>query len=201
LARVRVSPDVFTLVDYEASAIARLAAEVAEGVGLSDDVEIILEIDEATPFGSTSAAIDGHRVILSVEGGAFENPKAIRQLSEEGTRLVLGRLLFRVRDRLDPSFGHPPPDPELTYAQHAAWDAYAVGRYARLVGLDGGEDRRRYAFRLRHGFTDAADRDFDRLWGGNGLTWADLDNITGLEEVVGAHGDEKPQVGRAAEQG
>jgi hypothetical protein len=201
LARVRVSPDVFTLVDYEASAIARLAAEVAEGVGLPDEVEIFLEIDEATPFGSTSAAIDLNTVTLSVEGGAFENPKAIRQLSEEGTRLVLGRLLFRVRDRLDPGFGTPPPDPELTYAQHAAWDAYAVGRYARLTGVSGGQDRRRYAFRLRHGFTDAADRAFDRLWGGDGLTWPDLENVMGLEEVVGTHRDEEFQVGRAAEQG
>lgn len=195
MTRVRVRPDAFSLVDFEAADIARMAAEVADGVGLPDDLDLIVEIDEATPFGSTAAAIDATTVTLSVEGGAFENPKAIRQLSEEGTRLVLGRLLFRVRDRLDPAFGDPPPDPELTYAQHAAWDAYAVGRYARLAGVNGGRDRRRYAFRLRHGFTDAADRAFDRLWGGDGLTWADL------EEVVGTHGHEETQVGRAAEQG
>jgi hypothetical protein len=195
LARVRVHPDAFTLVDFDAADIARLAAEVAAGVGLPDELDLILEIDEATPFGSTSAAIDATTVTLSVEGGAFENPRAIRQLSEAGTRLVLGRLLFRVRDRLDPAFGDPPPDPELTYAQHAAWDAYSVGRYARLAGVNGGRDRRRYAFRLRHGFTDDADRAFDRLWAGDGLTWADL------EEVVGAHGHEESEVGRAAEQG
>jgi hypothetical protein len=205
LARVRVLPDAFTLVDFDAAHIARLVAEVADGVGLPDDLDLVVEIDEATPFGSTSAAIDATTggpgvspvttVALSVEGGAFENPKAIRQLSEAGTRLVLGRLLFRVRDRLDPAFGDPPPDPDLTFAQHAAWDAYAVGRYARLAGVQGGRDRRRYAFRLRHGFTDAADRAFDRLWGGDGLTWADL------EEVVGAHGHEETEVRRAAEQG
>ncbi|HEY3240274.1 MAG TPA: hypothetical protein VGL92_11955 [Acidimicrobiia bacterium] len=195
MARVCVRPDVFTLVDFEAPRIARLAAEVAEVVGLPDDLDLVLEIDEATPFGSTSAVIDAATVTLSVEGGAFENPKAIRQLSEAGTRLVLGRLLFRVRDRLDPAFGDPPPDAELTFAQHAAWDAYAVGRYARVAGVDGGRDRRRYAFRLRHGFTDGADRAFNRLWRGEGLTWADL------EEVVGAHGHEETEVGRAAEQG
>jgi hypothetical protein len=195
LARVCVRPDTFTLVDFEAADIVRLAAEVAEGVGLPADVELVLDVDEATPFGSTSAAIDAKTVTLSVEGGAFEDPKAIRQLSEAGTRLVLGRLLFRVRDRLDPAFGDPPPDLELTFAQHAAWDAYAVGRFARLAGVSGGRDRRRYAFRLRHGFTDAADRAFDRLWGGEGLTWADL------EEIVGAHGHEETEVGRGAEQG
>jgi hypothetical protein len=174
LARVDVRPHVFTLVDFEAARIARLVAEVADGVGLPADLDLVVEIDEATPFGGTSAAIDATTVTLSVEGGAFENPKAIRQLSEAGTRLVLGRLLFRVRDRLDPAFGDPPPDPELTFAQHAAWDAYAVGRYARLAGVNGGRDRRRYAFRLRHGFTDAADRAFDRLWAGDALTWADI---------------------------
>jgi hypothetical protein len=195
LSRVSVHPDVFTVVDFEADHIARLAAEIAAGVGLSADVHLVLEVDEGSPFGGTSATIDGTTVTLSVESGAFENPKAIRQLSEEGTRLVLGRLLFRVRDRLDPGFGHPPPDPELTFAQHAAWDAYAVGRYARLAGLDGGEGRRRYAFRLRHGFSDAADRAFDRLWRGESLTWAEL------EEIVGADGREQAQVGGAGEEG
>lgn len=194
MARVCVLPDVFTLVDFEAADIARLAAETAAAVGLPDDLDLILEIDEANPFGGSSVAIEAKTVTLSVEGGAFENPKAIRQLSEAGTRLVLGRLLFRVRDRLDAAFGDPPPDPELTFAQHAAWDAYAVGRYARLAGVNGGRDRRRYAFRLRHGFTDAADRVFDRLWGSEGLTWADL------EEVMGAHGHEQTELGRAAEQ-
>jgi hypothetical protein len=201
LARVCVRPDVFTLVDFEAADIARLTAEVAAGVGLPDDLDLVLEIDETNPFGGSSAVIEATTVTLSVEGGAFENPKAIRQLSEAGTRLVLGRLLFRIRDRLDPAFGDPPPDPELTFAQHAAWDAYAVGRYARLAGLNGGRDRRRYAFRLRHGFTDAADRAFDRLWRSDGLTWSDLEEVMALEEVMGAHGHEEAELGRAAEQG
>ena len=77
---------------------------------------------------------------------------------------MLGRLLFRVADRLDAAFGDPPADSELTPAEHTAWDAYAVGRYSRRAGVDGGRDRRRYAFRIRHGFSDAADRAFDRLW-------------------------------------
>ncbi|MGH8992358.1 MAG: hypothetical protein ACRDZ7_12680 [Acidimicrobiia bacterium] len=195
MVRVAVSPPVFEVVDFEPARIARLAAEVAAGVGLPDDLELAVEIDEGSPFGSTSTAIEGRRVTLSVESGAFEDPKAIRQLSEAGTRLVLGRLLFRLSDRLNPDFGAPPADSELTYAEHAAWDAYAVGRYARLAGVDGGQDRRRYAFRLRHGFTDDADRAFDRLWTGDGLTWGEL------EQIVGAHGHEEAEVGRGAEQG
>ncbi len=194
MARVRVRPDAFNVVEYDASRIAALGAEIASGVGLPEDLDLILEIDEGSPFGGTSTAIDGTTVTLRVESGAFENPKAIRQLSEAGTRLVLGRLLFRLADRLDPAFGAPPPDPDLSYAQQAAWDAYAMGRYARLAGVDGGRDRRRYAFRLRHGFSDAADRAFDRLWKGEDLTWADL------LEVVGADSQEELEVGRAAEQ-
>jgi hypothetical protein len=195
LTRVSVRPDVFAVVDYDAGHIARLAAEVAAGVGLPADVDLVVVVDEGSPFGSTSTAFDATTVTLAVESGAFENPRAIRQLSEPITRLVLGRLLFRVRDRLDPAFGSPPPDSELTFAHHAAWDAYALGRYSRLAGVDGGRDRRRYAFRLRHGFSDAADRAFDRLWGGDGLTWADL------EEIVRADGQVQAQVRRPPQQG
>ncbi len=201
---ISVRPDVFAVVDFQADHIARLVAEVADGVGLPADLALVVDVDEGSPFGGTSVAIDGNTggpnvppditVTISAESGAFEDPRAIRQLSEEGTRLVLGRLLFRVRDRLDPAFGRPPPDPELTLAQHAAWDAYAVGRYARLAGIDGGRDRRRYAFRLRHGFSDAVDRAFDRLWDGQGLTWADL------EQIVGADSREQAEVGRLPEQ-
>lgn len=175
MPRVTVRPQAFTLVAFDPARLGALVAEVAGAVGLTDDVEFLLEVDESSPFGGTSVTIDGRRVHLAVEGGAFEDPRHIRRLSESGTRLVLGRLLFRVADRLDPSFGAPPPDGELTYAQHAAWDAYAVGRYARRAGIDGGRARRRYAFRLRHGFTDAADVVFERLWGASGLTWADLE--------------------------
>lgn len=189
-----VRPDAFDVVDFDVARIAALAAEVAGRVGLPEDLDLTVEVDEGSPFGGTSTTIDGTTVTITAESGAFENPKAIRQLSEAGTRLVLGRLLFRVRDRLDPAFGDPPPDSQLSLAQHAAWDAYALGRYSRVAGVDGGQDRRRYAFRLRHGFTDAADRAFDRLWKGDGLTWADL------AEVVGADGYEEPQVGGAADQ-
>jgi hypothetical protein len=151
--------------------------EVGALVGLPDDLRIDVAVDEHSPFGKVSAVVDGRSVVLAVEGGAFEDTQRLRQFSEENSRLVLGRLLFRVADRLDDAFGDPPVDSDLTPAEHAAWDAYAVGRYARRAALDGGRGRRLYAFRIRHGFNDASDRAFDRLWAGSGLTWADIREI------------------------
>jgi hypothetical protein len=34
--------------------------------------------------------------------------------------------------------------------------------------------RRLYHFRNRHGFTDVADAVFERVWGADGLSWAEL---------------------------
>ena len=171
---VTVDPPVFAIVNYDPSRIAAAAAEIAALAGLPDDVRIEVVVDEESFFGKTSTVVAGRSVTMTVEGGAFEDPQKLRQFSEENTRLVLGRLLFRAADRLDPAFGDPPPDPELTPAEHAAWDAYAVGRYTRHAGVDGGLGRRRYAFRVRHGFSDAADRAFDQLWSASDLTWADI---------------------------
>ena len=177
---VTVDPPAFSIVDYDPSRIAALAAEVAVLAGLPDDVRIEVAVDEETPFGKTSTVVDGRSVRLAVESGAFEDPQRLRQFSDANARLVLGRLLFRAADRLNPAFGDPPPDPELTPAEHAAWDAYAVGRYTRRAGADGGVGRRRYAFRIRHGFSDAADRAFDQLWSASDLTWAEILSICSL---------------------
>jgi hypothetical protein len=177
---VSVDPPAFSIVDYDPGRIAAVAAEVAALVGLPDDVRLQVVVDEENPFGKTSTVVDGRSVTIAVEGGAFEDPQRLRHFSEENTRLVLGRLLFRAADRLNPGFGDPPPDPELTPAEHTAWDAYAVGRYTRRAGVDGGLGRRRYAFRIRHGFSDAADRAFDKLWSAPDLTWADIQAICSL---------------------
>lgn len=174
---VTVDPPAFSIVHYDPERIAAVVTEVAGLVGVPDDVGIEVAVDEQNPFGKTSSVVDGRTVTILVEGGAFEDPQRLRQFSEANARLVLGRLLFRIADRLNPAFGDPPPDAELTPAEHAAWDAYSVGRYARAAGVDGGRGRRRYAFRIRHGFSDAADRAFDRLWTASGLTWPDLQEI------------------------
>ena len=177
---VTVDPPAFSLVSFDADRIAVLAGEVGALIGLPDDIAVEIDVDEKSPFGKAWGAVAGRSARLSVEGGAFEDPQRLRQFSEAGARLVLARLLYRVVDRLDPRFGDPPADPDLTKAEHAAWDAYALGRYARLAGVDAGEGKRRYAFRIRHGFSDASDRAFDQLWHGTHLTWSDIRQICSI---------------------
>jgi hypothetical protein len=130
-------------------------------------------VDEQEPLGRTTVqSLDP--ISITVEGGAFEDAKRPRQMSDRGIVDVLGRLLFRVKDRLDPAFGDPPPDDALTLQQQTAWDAYAVGR-AERAGLPTQASRRLYHFRNRHGFSDVADRVFARLWAAESLTWADIE--------------------------
>lgn len=176
MARVVLTPEQFSMVFFDAQRIVDIAEEAAAAAGLPDDFEVRVDVDETTPFGNTRSTLDldGRRFTIEVQSGAFDDPKDPRNLSERGTRLVLARLLFRAADRCRPEFADAPHDTALTYEQYTAWDAYALGRHERL-GHDGERSRRRYHFRLRHGFTDVADRVFDRLWAGEGLTWADLD--------------------------
>ena len=72
---------------------------------------------------------------------------------------------------------------ETVAREHVAWDTYAVGRCERL-GWRVQKERRRYHFRIRHGFTDVADEAFDRLWAADGLTWADLQAVCAETEAA-----------------
>jgi hypothetical protein len=174
--RVTVEPETFTLVDFDAGAIAELIEGLLDAVGIDQPVRI--EVDQTTPLGHAQVvSIDP--IVLTVESGALEDPRRLRQLSPGGATNVLGRLLFRTRDRMDPAFGDPPTDDELSLELHAAWDVYAVGRLVRLGHTNFDERQRRlYQFRTRHGFSDATDAAFDALWSGEGLTWADIERIS-----------------------
>ena len=58
----------------------------------------MVALDDSSPLGRYS--IDSmDPVLISMESGAFEDPKHPRQLSEGGAAGVIGRLLFRVADR------------------------------------------------------------------------------------------------------
>lgn len=173
MTKVVVVPETFNYVFFDSARIAELAADVAHRVGLDPELELRLEVDESAPLGRVrvEALVP---VTLTVQGGAFEDAKRPRYMSDLGVVDVLGRVLFRVRDRLDPGFGAPPPDSELTLQQSTAWDTYCVGRCER-VGFAPSKPRRLYHFRNRHGFTDVADATFERLWSAEDLTWSDIE--------------------------
>ncbi|MBA2624193.1 MAG: hypothetical protein H0U89_01065 [Acidimicrobiia bacterium] len=172
-AEVLVQPQVFNFVDFDAERIGGVARTLLGQVGV--EVPLRLEIDEGTPLGRAWLT-SLEPLVLAVESGAFEDPKRPRQLSDRSIVDTLGRLLFRVKDRLDPAFGEVPADEDLDLAQSVAWDSYAVGRIARL-GYPAQRQRRLYHFRNRHGFSDTADAAFARLWEGEGLTWADVQAV------------------------
>ena len=161
------------MVTFDASRIAELTAEVADKVGLPPDTVLRIDVDEQEPLGRTQV-VSLDPIHITVEGGAFEDAKRPRHMSDRGIVDVLGRLLFRVKDRLDPAFGEPPADVDLTLQQQTAWDAYAVGR-AERAGLPTQKARRHYHFRNRHGFSDTADAVFARLWDAESLTWSEIE--------------------------
>jgi hypothetical protein len=176
VARVEITPEQFTLVEYDPGVIAGLAEELAAKVGIPDAAPVRIEIDEELPLpltGSTADVTDG-RVALWFSGANFEDGRHRAQFNEELGRAELAMTLFRGRDRLQPGFADAPSDEDLTDAQRAAWETWAEGRTARLGEL-ARKVRRQYVFRLYNGFTDYADRVFEQLWAGDEFTWADLE--------------------------
>lgn len=171
---VTVTPQSFNFVAYDAALIQRVAEGLMASLGL-EDRDLKIEIDETTPLARTRVEI-GDVISIRAESGAFEDTKRPRQQSEVATATSLGRVLLRVKDRLTGGFGEAPPDDELSLAQVAAWETYSVGRLGRL-GVEVNEQRWRYNYRNRHGFTDEADEAFNRLWNSDGLTWGELEAI------------------------
>jgi hypothetical protein len=174
-----VTPDTFRFVDFDAEQIRSVADGLLAALGMSGrDVTII--VDETTPLSRINVDPDAGSEAITVraESGAFEDTRRPRRQSETAVATALGRVLLRVRDRRDGSFGDAPPDGELALAQLAAWEAYSMGRLERL-GIAINQQRWRYNFRNRHGFSDATDAAFDRLWSSDSLTWGELEEIRG----------------------
>jgi hypothetical protein len=168
---VTVVPETFSYTTFDASEIARLTERVVGIVGL--DCDVTVEVDDSTPAIITSLERWDPDVVLKLAGGSIEDPKRIRRLGEDAALEVLGRLLFRAVDRRSPAFADAPAEAALDVRRHACWEVYAVARGVR-AGLPGSESRRRYQLRNRHGFSDAVDATFDRLWTADSLTWSDI---------------------------
>jgi hypothetical protein len=177
---ITITPETFTLVQFDADRITDRAAEIADRIGLDADVH--LEVDESHPMNRLRVRSMAP-IIVFAQGGAFEDLKHLGHMSEQNMTESLGRLLFRVKDRLDPGFAAVPADPDLSIQQMNAWDTYCLGRLAR-AGYRVAEPRWHYHFRLRQGFTDVADAAFARLWAADRLSWSDLEAV--CVETAGA---------------
>lgn len=171
---ITVTPQTFSYVAFDAALIQRVAETLVGAFGLTGH-PVSIDVDETTPLARTTVVI-GEGIAIRVESGAFEDTRKPRQQSENATATSLGRVLLRARDRLLGGFGEAPADGDLSLAQMAAWETYCVGRLQHL-GIEVNEQRWRYNFRNRHGFTDSADAAFDRVWSSDGLTWGELDEI------------------------
>ena len=178
MSKVTVSPDPFTLIDYDAGVIAAIVDDVAALVGLDSGVGIDVVVDEelfAPLTGHMSDVVDG-RIVLWISGANFEDNRRPLHFSADQARLDLAVMMLRAKDRLSGDFADAPPDAELSRGERTAWDTYAAGRVHRL-GLPFRRPRQLYDFRLQHGFTDVADAAFTRCWEADHLTWAAVREI------------------------
>ena len=170
---VEVRPETFSMVFFDAAEIRAIVEKLVAEVGLPDDLSVTIEVDETTPMGRARvASIDplaDHGGVGRARGRQARPPAR----APRARPTCSASSCFSVRDRLDPAFGDPPLDDDLTLQESVAWEVYCVGRLGRL-GHTVQRQRRLYQFRNRHGFTDAADAAFDRLWTAEDLTWDDI---------------------------
>lgn len=183
-----ITPEAFELVPYDPQAILDVLASVADELGFPEGIALHLEVDEElfNPLTGTAADIADDGVRLWISGANLEDKKRPRVFSVDQSRPDFAAMLVRAADRLSDAFAEAPPESEISRADRAAWDVYAVGRAARL-GFHTREQVQRYEFRLQHGFSDAADDAFDRLWAAEAgsLTWSDVQTVathTGADE-------------------
>jgi hypothetical protein len=169
---ITITPETFSLVFFEPDEIRAILERLTAEIGLPEGTDVLLEVDETTPLGRAQL-VATEPITIKVESGALEDAKRPRHLYPTGATDVLGRLLFEARDRLDPTFGDPPAEQDLTLLESSAWQVYCVGRLHRL-GHAAQRKRRLYQFRTRHGFNDVVDAAFERLWHGEDLTWSDI---------------------------
>jgi hypothetical protein len=177
-SRVTVTPDPFTLIEYDAAEIAGIVEDAAALVGFPPDVEIALEVDEVlfAPLSGCMADVVDGRAELWISGGNFEDTRRPRHFEPNQARADLAAMLLRAKDRLSEDFADAPPDRELPRGERIAWDMYAIGRTERL-GIPVRRQRELYDFRLQHGFTDVADAAFERCWSSPSMTYAGVREI------------------------
>jgi hypothetical protein len=173
VARVTVTPDPFTLIPFDAAAIAALVEDVAALVEFPLDIEIAVEVDEELfpPLTGQMADVVGGKASLWISAANLEDTRSPRTFAPDQARADFVAMLLRAKDRLSDDFADAPGDRELPRGERAVWDVYAIGRAARL-GMPIRRQRELYGFRLQHGFTDVADAAFERCWNAPSMTYA-----------------------------
>ena len=190
-----LDPEAFTMVKFDAGELLAIAEDAATTVGVPDDVAIAIQVDEALPHPLVASVVEitNGSIFMWFSGGTFEDPQHQAELEPAISRTELAAALLRARDRLDGGFEDAPPDGDLSERQRAIWDVYAEGRVARLGGFTVKEPRRRYSYRLRCGFNDVADAEYEKLWKADRLSWSELEDINArLMEA-----DTRPEAKRA----
>jgi hypothetical protein len=178
---ISLTPEAFTLVKFDAAELLAIAQTAADNVGVPTNIKIDIEVDEALPHplvASASEVGDG-TMSLWFSGGSFEDSKHQAILTPEGSLLELASAFLRGRDRMDGGFEDAPADGNISERQRVIWDTYTEGRLNRQGGYLINEPRRRYTYRLRCGFSDVADAEYERLWKAESLSWAELEEIEG----------------------
>lgn len=168
-----VKPETYTKVDFDSELIQTLAQRALESVAaLPDDLDVEVQVDEnqATNRMRIESA---DPLVLAIDGGALENYKDPRTVGDLESSITLTRLFLEIADRESESFGAPALDAEISRSHRMAWDVNLFGRTSRH-GLHIHQPRYRYNFRNRHGFSDLADRTFDKLWSSDSLTFAEI---------------------------
>ena len=172
MSQVTLVPERFTLVPFDADEVIAVLEDAAALVGFPTDVDIVLEVDEELfpPLVGLAADVVDGVARLWISGANLEDVRRPRHFAPDRARFDLTILLLRAKDRLGEAFSDAPLDAQLTLAERAVWDAWSEGRAGRL-GLPTRRQRRVYDFRLQHGFTDAADAVFERVWDAETLAW------------------------------
>ena len=178
MGTITVTPEPFNLVAFDSATIRALVEEIAGSLGLPTALDITLTVDEAVPHPivATMADVVDGAVDLWCTGGCFEARDQNRAFSERHARAEITAMLLRARDRLSGGFESAPSDADLLPGERAAWDCYTMGRVAAL-GHKVHQQKRRYDFRLQHGFSDATDAAFERLWKTPSTTWGAIQEV------------------------
>ncbi len=173
--KVSVSSAQFVQIKYDADEIADIVEEMADRLGVSNPVHVV--VDETTALAKMSSTVDGASsdatITILVESGALENTQRFTTFSADAARESIGRMMLKALDRMRDDFADAPGDLDLSLGENAAWDAYCCGRLSRL-GVEVNEQRFRYNYRNRFGFTDAADARFDQIWAADELGFDEL---------------------------